>query len=124
MALSHRQIRYGLVHHPGRGVQYTSLDYTGELRAHGVAISMSRRGNPYDNAACESFMKTLKYEEVYRREYQDLEDARARIGTFQERIYNEERLHSTLNYHPPAEYERLHPTVAAVIASMSPQERA
>ena len=124
MALSRRQVRDGLVHHSDRGVQYASLDYTGELRAHGIAISMSRRGNPYDNAACESFMKTLKYEEVYRSEYRDLEDARSRIGTFLEHIYNEERLHSALNYRPPAEYERLQPTAAAVPSSITSQERA
>ncbi len=73
---------------------------------------MSRRGNPYDNAACESFMKTLKCEEVYRSEYQDLEDARARIGTFLEHIYNQKRLHSALNYRPPAEFESSLPEVA------------
>ena len=112
MALSQRQVRSGLVHHSDRGVQYASLDYTSELRAHGIAISMSRRGNPYDNAACESFMKTLKYEEVYRSEYQDLEDARARIGIFLEDIYNQKRLHSALNYRPPAEFERSLPAVA------------
>ncbi len=123
MALSRRQVREGLVHHSDR-VQYASLDYTGELRAHGITISMSRRGNPYDNAACESFMKTLKYEEVYRSEYQDLEDARSRIGTFLEHIYNEERLHSALNYRPPVEYERLQPTAAAVPTSVTSQERA
>ena len=84
------------MHHSDGGVQYASLDYTSELRAHGIVISMSRRGNPYDNAACESFMKTLKYEEVYRSEYRDLEDARARIGTFLEHIYKLKRLHSAL----------------------------
>jgi transposase InsO family protein len=124
MALSRRQVRGGLVHHSDRGVQYASLDYTGELRAQGIAISMSRRGNPYDNAACESFMKTLKYEEVYRSEYLDLEDARARIGTFLEHIYNEERLHSALHYRPPAEFERLHPTPVTVTPSTIPPEEA
>ena len=114
MALSQRQVRNGLVHHSDRGVQYASLDYTDALRAHGIVISMSRRGNPYDNAACESFMKTLKCEEVYRSEYQDLEDARARIGTFLEHIYNQQRLHSALQYRPPAEFERLQPAPAAV----------
>ena len=114
MALSQRQVRNGLVHHSDRGVQYASLDYTEALRAHGIVISMSRRGNPYDNAACESFIKTLKCEEVYRSEYQDLEDARARIGTFLEHIYNQQRLHSALQYRPPAEFERLQPAPAAV----------
>ena len=72
-------------------MQYASHDYTGLLKEHGVRISMSRRGNPYDNAACESFMKTLKYEEVYRQEYCDLADARASIARFIDKIYNGKR---------------------------------
>ena len=67
---------------------------------------MSRKGNPYDNAACESFMKTLKYEEVYRQEYRDLAEARASIQHFLERVYNQQRLHSALGYRPPAEFEQ------------------
>jgi transposase InsO family protein len=67
---------------------------------------MSRCGNPYDNAACESFMKTLKYEEVYRTEYRDLPDALASIGEFIEKIYNQTRLHSALGYLPPVEFEQ------------------
>ena len=70
-------MRPGLVHHSDRGVQYASGDYTGLLKENGIEISMSRKGNPWDNAACESFMKTLKYEEVYRTEYRNLADARA-----------------------------------------------
>ena len=66
---------------------------------------MSRKGNPYDNAACESFMKALKYEEVYRNEYRDLQEAHASIGDFLEHIYNRHRLHSALGYLPPAEFE-------------------
>jgi putative transposase len=94
------------VHHSDRGVQYASHDYTQLLRDHGIQISMSRKGNPRDNAACESFIKTLKYEEVYRTEYRDLADAHAGIGIFLEKVYNQKRLHSTLGYLPPAEFER------------------
>jgi transposase InsO family protein len=105
MALETRQPAAGLVHHSDRGVQYASGDYTDLLKANGVQISMSRRGNPYDNAQCESFMKTLKYEEVYRNEYRDLAEARAQIGAFIEQVYNEKRLHSALGYLPPARFE-------------------
>ena len=96
----------GLVHHSDRGVQYASRDYTDLLREHGIQISMSRAGNPYDNATCESFLKTLKYEEIYRSEYRDLADAQARIGEFLEVVYNEKRLHSALGYLSPVEFER------------------
>jgi transposase InsO family protein len=80
MALKQRQPKPGLVHHSDRGVQYASTDYTGLLNQHGIRISMSRTGNPYDNAKAESFIKTLKSEEVYRQEYRDLAEARASIG--------------------------------------------
>jgi putative transposase len=106
MALRRRRAAPGLVHHSDRGVQYASTDYTDLLKVHGITISMSRRGNPYDNATCESFLKTLKYEEVYRSEYRDLDEARASIGTFLEKVYNQKRLHSALGYLPPAEFER------------------
>ena len=106
MALRQRQPRPGLVHHSDRGIQYAAHDYTNLLKEHHIRISMSRRGNPYDNAACESFMKTLKYEEVYRTEYRDLADAYTGIGEFIERVYNEKRLHSALGYVPPAEFEQ------------------
>lgn len=96
----------GLVHHSDRGVQYASRDYTAELQRHGIAISMSRRASPYDNAQAESFIKTLKYEEVYRSEYRNLEEARASIGEFLEKTYNQERLHSALGYQPPIQFER------------------
>jgi len=105
MALDRRGSKPGLVHHSDRGVQYASRDYTALLRAQGIAISMSRKGNPYDNAMAESFMKTLKYEEVYREDYRDLAEARASIGRFLEQVYNEKRLHSALGYLPPVEFE-------------------
>ena len=105
MALSRRSVAPGLVHHSDRGVQYASHEYTELLQEHGIAISMSRKGNPWDNAACESFMKTLKYEEVYRNEYRDLAEARASIGQFLDRIYNRKRLHSSLGYVAPAQFE-------------------
>jgi putative transposase len=107
MALRRRVPAAGLVHHSDRGVQYASQDYTALLKSHQITISMSRKGNPYDNAACESFMKTLKYEEVHRQEYRDLAEARASIRHFLERVYNQKRLHSALGYRPPAEFERL-----------------
>jgi transposase InsO family protein len=105
MALDRRRPPAGLTHHSDRGVQYASGDYTDLLNNNGVTISMSRKGNPYDNAFCESFMKTLKYEEVYRQEYRDLADARASIERFIEKIYNGKRLHSALDYRPPIEFE-------------------
>lgn len=105
MALKQRQPKSGLVHHSDRGVQYASADYTGLLNQHGIGISMSRTGNPYDNAKAESFIKTLKYEEVYRQEYRDLAEARASIGCFLEKTYNRKRLHSALGYQPPEEFE-------------------
>jgi putative transposase len=106
MALTRRRPPPGLVHHSDRGSQYASNDYTDLLKQQGVAISMSRKGNPWDNAACESFMKTLKYEEVFRQDYRDLAEARGSIQRFLEEVYNEKRLHSALGYRPPAEFER------------------
>jgi transposase InsO family protein len=105
MALSHRSIQPGLVHHSDCGSQYASNDYTDLLKGQGIDISMSRKGNPWDNAACESFMKTLKYEEVLRNEYRDLAEARASIPEFLEKVYNQKRLHSALGYLPPVEFE-------------------
>ena len=105
MALSRRSVKAGLVHHSDRGVQYAAADYTGLLDQHGIQISMSRKGNPYDNSRTESFMKTLKYEEVYRQEYRDLPDALRSLRRFIEKVYNEKRLHSALGYLPPSEFE-------------------
>jgi transposase InsO family protein len=106
VALDRRSPAPGLVHHSDRGVQYASGEYTGLLKAHQITISMSRKGNPYDNAFCESFMKTLKYEEVHRQEYRDLADARASIEDFLERVYNQRRPHSALGYCAPAKFEQ------------------
>lgn len=106
MALHERKGRPGLVHHSDRGVQYASREYTALLEEQGIAISMSRPANPYDNAKAESFMKTLKYEEVYRSEYRGIFDAQASIGRFLEEVYNQKRLHSALGYRPPAEFEQ------------------
>jgi len=105
MALEARKPPPGLIHHSDRGVQYAAAGYTELLQQRHAQISMSRKGNPYDNAACESFMKTLKYEEVYRNEYRDFPEAYARIGEFLECVYNQKRLHSALGYLPPAEFE-------------------
>ena len=106
MALDARRPAPGLVHHSDRGVQYASLAYTALLKDQGIRISMSGKGNPYDNAQAESFMKTLKYEEVYRNEYRDFEEAYQLIGYFIGQVYNQRRLHSALNYMPPAKFER------------------
>ncbi len=105
-ALAARSPQPGLVHHSDRGVQYACGDYTALLAEHGIRGSMSRCGNPYDNAYAESFMKTLKYEEVYRNDYADLDDAAASIGEFIDQVYNQQRLHSALGYRPPAEFEQ------------------
>ena len=105
MALDQRQPAPGLVHHSDRGSQYASGQYTDLLKAHSCQISMSHKASPWENAACESWMKTLKYEEVYCNEYRDWNDALASIGEFIDLVYNQKRLHSALGYVPPAEFE-------------------
>jgi putative transposase len=104
-ALAERPAPAGLIHHSDRGVQYCSSAYVELLRDAGIAISMSRAGNPYDNATAESFLRTLKCEEVYLSQYRDVEDARQRIGEFLESYYNRVRLHSSLGYRSPAAFE-------------------
>ena len=105
-ACQSRRFAPGLVHHSDRGVQYAAHEYTELLRQHQILISMSRRGNPYDNARAESFIKTLKSEEVYRADYRDQREVRSGVSHFLEKIYNQKRLHSALSYVPPAEFER------------------
>jgi putative transposase len=96
----------GLVHHSDQGVQYASKDYINRLKENNIQISMSRKGNPYDNAFAESFIKTLKYEEVYLQEYESFNDAYNNIKKFIEAVYNEKRLHSAIGYTTPNEYEK------------------
>jgi putative transposase len=105
-AIDARQPAAGLVHHSDRGIQYASLAYAELLARHGIVPSMSRPGNPYDNAQCESFMKTLKQEEIYTRRYRDRADLEAHIEHFIERYYNRRRLHSALDYQTPEDFER------------------
>jgi transposase InsO family protein len=109
-ALADRPVEPGIVHHSDRGVQYCCHAYVEKLQAHGFAVSMSRAGNPYDNAKAESFIKTLKSEEVYLRQYRDREDARASIQHFIEEVYNRKRLHSALGYLPPDVFEQRNPS--------------
>ena len=107
MALHERTWQPGvLIHHSDRGVQYASREYTSLLVEHELLISMSRRGSPYENARAERFMRTLKEEEVQGRAYENVDDARRRIGEFLEETYNRQRLHSALRYLPPDEFEK------------------
>lgn len=105
-AVAERQPPPGVVHHSDRGVQYASSAYVAILRKYHMLPSMSRPANPYDNASCESFMKTLKHEEIYANDYRDRDHLRANIEDFIERYYNCCRLHSALGYRPPQEFEQ------------------
>jgi putative transposase len=105
-AIAQRQPRPGLVHHSDRGVQHASREYIAVLEKQGMIPSMSRPANPYDNASCESFIKTLKREEIYANQYDDIEHVRANIESFIEQYYNRQRLHSALGYRSPEEFEQ------------------
>ena len=106
MAIATRNTN-NLIHHSDQGIQYTCQDYIKILKDNGISISMSGKGNPYDNAFAESFFKTLKQEEVYLWQYETFSDVVERISYFIEDVYNKKRLHSSLGYRPPEEYERL-----------------
>jgi len=110
MAIRDRRPSEGIIHHSDRGVQYASHDYVAMLLMHGFRISMARKGNPYDNATAESFIKTLKNEEVYLWEYRTLEDVQIRLPFFIQEVYNRKRLHSSLGYRPPVEFEEMFST--------------
>jgi putative transposase len=112
-AIEQRQPPAGLIHHSDRGVQYASQEYVQQLEQIGAQISMSSVGNPYENAKAESFFKTLKMEEVYLKEYESFADAEANLEEFIEQVYNTKRLHSSLGYRPPAEFEAACATVAS-----------
>ena len=107
LALELRRPPAGCVHHSDRGSQYASGDYTDLLKSYGCEISMSHKSSPWENAGCESWMKTLKYEEVYRQEYRDVTEVRASIARFIDEVYNHRRLHSALGYRPPVEFEHM-----------------
>jgi putative transposase len=108
MALVSRRPAPGLIHHSDRGVQYASAEYVSRLKEAGLRISMAAVGNPYENAKAESFFRTLKMEEVYLKDYRDFEEAEENIAEFIEEVYNRKRLHSSLGYLPPLEYEAIH----------------
>lgn len=104
-ALATRNVKAGLIHHSDRGVQYASTEYVARLQSMEAQVSMSAVGNPYDNAKAESFFKTLKREEVYLKQYQTFQEAEDNIREFIEQVYNTKRLHSSLGYLPPTEFE-------------------
>jgi putative transposase len=108
MALASRRPDPGLIHHSDQGVQYASSEYVLRLEESGALISMATVGNPYENAKVESFFRTLKMEEVYIKDYRDFEEAEENIAQFIEEVYNQKRLHSSLGYLPPLEFEALH----------------
>jgi transposase InsO family protein len=126
--LATRQPPPGLVHHSDRGVQYASGEYVQLLQHHHMIPSMSRPANPYDNASCESFLKTLKREEIYANRYRDFGHLRRNIEVFIEQYYNRVRLHSALGYRPPEEFEHavapIDPSGAATIHFFQPAEGA
>ena len=125
MALAARQPTPGLVHHSDRGYQYASAEYVQVLQQHAIVPSMSRPANPYDNATCESFMKTFKQEEIHANHYHDLDHLRSNIETFIELYYNRSRLHSALGYLPPEEFEQtltLSHTMGATVRFSNQQE--
>ena len=125
MALRTREVNRGaLVHHSDRGIQYACGDYIGRLQAAGVQPSMSRAGCPYDNAMAESFMKTLKAEEVDATAYRDLTDASAGIGRFIQTVYNRQRLHSALDYLSPEEFEAEQPNLSTTLWTAIPRPTA
>jgi transposase InsO family protein len=104
-ALAERSVCAGIIHHSDQGVQYASAEYLDRLQALDFQISMSRKGSPWENGRAESFMKTLKAEEVSLKQYRDIEQARRSIGHFIEDVYNQHRLHSALGYLSPAQFE-------------------
>jgi len=106
MALETRDTAPGCIHHSDRGVQYASQEYVDLLLSRGFRVSMSRKGNPYDNAFAESFMKTLKHEEVHLWNYETYAEVIERVPYFIEEVYNKKRLHSALGYLPPEEFEQ------------------